>query len=131
MLVGEAPPSSTADTADNRPLTAAYAAARMARMIGADTTSFDGRDAVEAARHVVSVMERRLAATIVKAAEAAPEPPKRCYVGGAGEWLARRAATRALGGGCVRSLTEKLGREASLCGPAWAVAWLAEGAPDA
>lgn len=123
LLLGFAQPSQGAATADGRPLTRPHTIARLARMLCADTSQFDEEDAMTAAHFVHDRLEDQLATT-VKRAIAAMDTPNRVVVAGAGAWLALSALGRIGYSGRVTSLADEIGHPASVCAPAWAVAWL-------
>lgn len=124
---------SDCDTADNRPATRAFALARLARMMGADTEMLDEKQILMFALHVDSLMENDVRWHVRdvgsrRDGQGVPELDT-VVLSGAGEFLARRAVTKYLGTHCrslrVVSLNEELGPQVSACAPAYAVAVLA------
>jgi probable H4MPT-linked C1 transfer pathway protein len=131
LLLGELPQRpNDLDTADGRPATAQAAHARMARMICADASQFDGRDARDAA---TAVAERQ-AGTIADAAGqvlARIGRPADVVLSGHGGFLASRVLQEMESAVArVVSLTDLLGPQCSRCATAYALAVLARDASD-
>lgn len=95
VLLGSAPeqPQNT-DTADNRPLTREYSAARIARMIGADLEMIRHDGAIELAHAFAHRMHTRIAAAARRVASSHP-PVTRLILSGSGDHLAAVAAAQA------------------------------------
>ena len=126
LLLGEITEEPEASwTADGRPLTAAFARARLARMVCADERSFDERDGAEAAAFVRETQFRQLCGAVGEVVARMAREPECVVVSGSGEWLAGQIARRALGAARVFSLATEIGPVASQCGPAHALAALA------
>lgn len=123
LLLGklEADESDT-QTADNRPLMIPFAIDRLARCVCADRSQFTRDDAVHAAQEVAKAQTIRIAKAI---RQKTIETVNRFYVGGEGEFLARRAIESACPSANVISLSNTIGKVASQCGPAYAAAFLA------
>ena len=129
LLTGDLPeqPDCT-DTADGRPMTRAHAAQRLARMLCLDAER-SNQYAIEAlARHVAFVARQQVAEGVASRLRAAAVRPDRAVVAGEGEFLARQALASLGWAGQVLALSELAGQPASVCGPAWALVQLAEGA---
>ena len=111
-------------TADGRPLTLDCARQRLARQICADTEEFTNADFEQAARTVHDAQHDELAQCIETVTSRIEGDVRTVVVSGSGEFLARLVlATSKL---AVVSLAERMGAEISQCGPAFAVALLAE-----
>jgi probable H4MPT-linked C1 transfer pathway protein len=126
VVLGELPerPMDTG-TADGRPLTRLYARERLARMICADGTTFDDRDARYAAEAIRALQLAQLRNAVDEAVLGMPVPLECFVVSGAGEFLAVQLAVETQARGRVISLTSQLGAIASVCAPAHALAVLA------
>jgi probable H4MPT-linked C1 transfer pathway protein len=125
VLLGELPEDLDATwTADGRPLTAAFARERLARMICADSSSFTSNDARLAAEFVCAQQLGRLSAA-VKRATSAVESIECIAICGAGEFMARRVVRDVFSTANVISLADELGSDLSRCAPAHALAALA------
>ncbi len=130
-LLGLLPEEPTnCDTADGRPLTTAYALARLARMLGADRDQLSDDQVI----HFATRIHTRLLQQLVEAARQVYEGQrgrpelKTIVIAGAGEFLARRVAENAfpaLSPEAIISLTQELGASVSACAAAYAVAMLA------
>lgn len=107
--LGEA--SDRTDTADGRPMTRRYAAARVLRMIGSDLVLSTEREAISIARQFESAMVRRLGEAI--RAAVGPSVVDRWIVSGSGSALARMAVRSlprgAIARGEVISLGDRIG----------------------
>ncbi len=115
------------DTADGRPATRDFAAARLARMLCADleTSTEEERHevAVRAARQQVLLLTHALETVTARL----PSPPETILLSGSGEFLAEVAwhGQHTCPPGLVRSLARELGAEVSAAACAYAVAVLA------
>jgi probable H4MPT-linked C1 transfer pathway protein len=124
VLTGDVPEDpDDCDTADGRPLTKPFAAARIVRMIGADLELFTTEDAVELARLFADSQGSRISQSIGR--HAINVDVSRVIVSGSGEFLARRAtqqwaADRAIKPEMV-SLSDRIGAEASSAACAYAL----------
>jgi probable H4MPT-linked C1 transfer pathway protein len=124
VLTGDVPEDpDDCDTADGRPLTKPFAAARIVRMIGADLELFTTEDAVELARLFAELQLKRIAESI--GTHALHVDMRRSIISGSGEFLARSAveqafAERALKPDVVR-LSDRIGAEASSAACAYAL----------
>jgi uncharacterized hydantoinase/oxoprolinase family protein len=78
------------DTADGRPATAAFARARLARMVGADAESFSEADARELAHAAQDALLRRLVTAARRVCGVAG--PGRAVLAGSGAFLAHDIA---------------------------------------
>lgn len=131
VVLGHMPESPTdCDTADGRPLTAAYSLARLARMLGGDRETISDQQIIELANSV----NRMLLANISEATrrvyfyEENPPVLQTVIIAGAGEFLARQVPARVPGTEAVQrivSLSDELGPAVSACAPAYALAVLA------
>ncbi|MCS6865920.1 MAG: hydantoinase/oxoprolinase family protein [Gemmataceae bacterium] len=118
------------DTADGRPLTTAYALARLARMLGADREQLTDEHLRDFA---VRVHTRLLHQLVEAARHVYYDPPgrpelKTVIIAGAGEFLARRVVEEAFPAvppAAIVSLQQEWGATVSACAPAYAVAVLA------
>jgi probable H4MPT-linked C1 transfer pathway protein len=112
-------------TADGRPATKLHARSRLARMIGADATTFTGADAVEAATQIADTINTRLAsATDEVITRSLKGKLDKVILSGQGEHLAARILP--LHRVPTVSLHAELGPEISKAACAYAVAILAE-----
>lgn len=118
----------TAAGADGRPMEYPNAVVRMARMLCRDTTTFTDRDAVAAAQYVCTRLEQQVALAVQAVLGRNPDA-RRFVVAGEGAWLARAALARLAIRQGVESLSDLIGPHGSRCGPAWAVACLADAGP--
>jgi (4-(4-[2-(gamma-L-glutamylamino)ethyl]phenoxymethyl)furan-2-yl)methanamine synthase len=126
VLLGDVAEQSDATwTADGRPLTKTYARARLARMICADQTLFDGDDALAVAGAVRKEQTELLVRSVAQVLSAMESPPAIAVLSGAGEFVARRVALEALPNCELISLSSRLGTEVSAVAPAHALAILA------
>ncbi len=127
ILLGDLPEEATSLwTADGRPATKKFCRARMARMIGADSDTFNHRDAITIAR---AVLEQQLAMLMHSAKKVwsrqESETPAVVVVSGAGEFLAARVAEQLGWLPRIVSLGKELGCRHSISAPAFALAVLA------
>ena len=113
------------NTADGRPATRVASQARLARMVCADVTMFEGADALAAAEAIRRHQTARIAAAVAKVVARLGQAPKGIILSGAGEFLARRVVERMNLAGELISLSEDLGPALSRCAPAHALAVLA------
>jgi probable H4MPT-linked C1 transfer pathway protein len=118
------------DTADGRPLTAAYSKARLARMLGADTETLPEDSIVRFATRVHDRIVESLSLAVRAAYYDQHIPPdlRTVIASGAGEFLVRPVIERELSGTGIErtvSLNDELGAAVSACAPAYAVAVLA------
>jgi uncharacterized hydantoinase/oxoprolinase family protein len=125
VVLGELDEHPTATwTADGRPLTAAFAQARLARMLCADANLFDEAAARQAAEFVRHEQLGLLRNAIQQVVIASAKPS--CFIlCGAGEFLARALVQKAWPQTSIISIAERLGRDISICAPAHALAVLA------
>lgn len=114
-------------TADGRPATKEFALERLARMVCADRESFDLGDARQAALAVLEAQVRMISAAIDRVVQRLGDEPELFVVCGQGEFLARETLKQRRWSGEVVSLAAALGPAASLAGPAYALARLANG----
>jgi probable H4MPT-linked C1 transfer pathway protein len=128
LTTGDLPenPSETM-TADGRPATVEYARSRLARMVGADRTTFNAADAKEVAKQVASAQQEALRLALGAAARWNDEPFDLVVLAGQGEWLARRVLNdvSALANVKIASFSDRVGKDVSRCACAYAVARLA------
>lgn len=127
LILGDLPESPTAThTADGRPATRACAHERLARVLCADRTLFDARDAHRAAIAIAAAQFEQIAQRGRLVIERFSEPPTTIIVSGQGEFLACRLAARLAPAARVVSLTDRLGPQSSRGATAYALAWLAQ-----
>lgn len=112
-------------TADRRPATKRAARLRLSRMLGADATHFNMRDAVRIAQHVAQAQVARLAKAVRRVAEQNGGVPDCVVLSGEGEFLARRVLAALEWSPKLISLAQQLGPSVSKCAPAHALAVLA------
>jgi probable H4MPT-linked C1 transfer pathway protein len=112
-------------TADGRPATKANCRNRLARVICADSSIFNHRDAVTLAHAISEQQIRQIQAHIAAVVTRLGQPPSTIICSGLGEFLAKRLVKRMESNAELISLTAKLGVAASLSAPAHAVAVLA------
>jgi probable H4MPT-linked C1 transfer pathway protein len=103
-------------TADGRPATIEAARDRLARMIGADRSTFSRQDAIALARSAERCLLDRLARAIERVCTVAIGSPGVAVVSGSGEFLAHRLAARAFGPEC------RIVRASDSWGPAASIA---------
>lgn len=128
LVLGNIREDTTANwTADGRPLTIECARQRLARQLCADAGEFAAEDIERMARCVRECQLRTLTDAIQATAGGVSTSASMAVVGGTGEFLARAAVESARSGWGIQSLAERLGPDASRCGPAFALAMLAEG----
>jgi probable H4MPT-linked C1 transfer pathway protein len=132
ILLGELPEdSANRHTADGRPATKAAARDRIGRLICADETNFNHKDAVGMAQAIADAQTMIVARGIERVYGSLPEPPAVVVISGQGEFLARRAVERVPAKFHTVSLAAQLGAGPSRCAPAHAVAVLAREAVGA
>jgi len=112
-------------TADGRPLTREFARERLARMICADTALFDDDDARLAAERVREAQVTQIKRAVAQVATSMQCEPESIVTSGAGEFLADHLCRQTWPTARLVSLTGRIGREASRCAPAHALAVLA------
>jgi probable H4MPT-linked C1 transfer pathway protein len=122
------------DTADGRPLTAAYSRARLARMLGGDTEILTAEEITRFAVRVRGRLIELIRAGIGAAYYDQQNPPelRTIITAGAGEFLARQVVDAMFEAEWGQlhvertvSLNDELGPSVSACAPAYAVAVLA------
>jgi (4-(4-[2-(gamma-L-glutamylamino)ethyl]phenoxymethyl)furan-2-yl)methanamine synthase len=120
-------PEHTEDTgtADGRPLTKEFCRERLARMVSADSSTFDMSDALAAANAIQNAQLEQLFAGYEKVVTAMRRAPSTIVLSGAGEFLSRRLVKDLEPSTRIISLASELGAAASECGPAYALAVLA------
>jgi probable H4MPT-linked C1 transfer pathway protein len=132
MLLGElAEDVASRTTADGRLATKAAARDRMSRMISADESIFNHKDAVMMARAIADAQSLIISRGVTRVIGEMPSPPTAVVLVGEGEFLARRLFQRLQWKPRVVSLTQEIGLLPSRCGPAHALAVLAREAVGA
>ncbi len=123
LLLGELPEHRHGtETADGRPAEREYARERLARMVGADRTSFTLDDATVAAGAIRAAQKGLLDAALDRVLERLGTDPGAVVVAGSGEFLARSIIEKL---GCrIVSLEEELGSAPSAAACAYALAAL-------
>jgi len=115
-----------ADTADGRPATRPCAAARIARMIGADTEQLGRGDTEHLARQMINAQESLVADAVRQVTSGLDDPIETAIISGSGEFLAARIAGRSLGPEVpIISFRDRFGRDVSRAACAFALAHLA------
>jgi (4-(4-[2-(gamma-L-glutamylamino)ethyl]phenoxymethyl)furan-2-yl)methanamine synthase len=125
LITGDLPEDPTESmTADGRPATKANARDRLARMIGADATTFTIKEASEAAEQITDAQF----AVLKRAFDRIANGVETIVLAGQGEWLARRVLrdVASLRTAEVVSFSDRFGEEASRCACALAVWKLAQ-----
>ncbi|MBX6313927.1 MAG: H4MPT-linked C1 transfer pathway protein [Isosphaeraceae bacterium] len=113
-------------TADGRPATVEAARDRLARMVGADRTTFSAEDARAFALAADAALMARLVAAAERACLDTIGRPRAAVVAGSGSFLARRLAERVIEpGGTIIELDRAWGPVASSAGCAYALVVLA------
>lgn len=126
VILGHLPENSVrVETADGRPDTKAYARMRLARMICADASIFNHRDAVLLAQHVADAQALRVAQAIGQVIQRLHVPLAAVVVSGHGEFVAQRALELLQIRPEVISLSKRLGARVSRCATAHALAVIA------
>jgi probable H4MPT-linked C1 transfer pathway protein len=127
LLLG-LPLQSGSETADGRPLDAAAAAARLARMLLLDAEDFTAADAAAAAEFIAVAQTRLVADAMRRVADQGGGRPEVVVLSGHGSMLASRCLSSLGWSGCrVISIEEESGEAASRVGPAHALARMALG----
>ncbi len=127
LLLGELNEDLEADwTADGRPLTTKLARQRLARQLCADADELDSDDFMRIAIAIRDVQYGELSRSLEAVTDRISEPPGICVLGGTGEFLAEAVLKRAFSRCRIVSLAGEIGRRASGCAPAHAIAVLAE-----
>ncbi len=131
MLLGDiAEDVADRETADGRPATRPYALARLARMLGGDSTTIAADTLVRFAGTVAARLQQELELAIRRVLDARDggRRPWTVILSGSGEFLAQRLITAVFADSMPRvvRLSQVLGSEVSACAPAWAVAVLAQ-----
>jgi hypothetical protein len=124
LLSGDMPerPTST-DTADGRPATKHFAAARVLRMIGADLTTHDQGDAQHLAIAFADIVLHRLARALQRVGRPL-QPVEHVILSGSGEFAAVKAARSAWPEASIERLSQTLGEQASTAACAYALVQL-------
>lgn len=113
VLLGDLPEDpGDRDTADGRPLTKPYAAARVLRMVGADLETHTLGDAISLAAEFARLQHQHIRDAVKHVARRHPTLD-RAIVSGSGSFLARRALADALPGVETTDLADFIGRAAS------------------
>ncbi len=128
------------ETADGRPATRHYACARLARMLGGDSTTIAADALLRFAGTVAARLQQELERAIRRVLDARDggRRPWTVILSGSGEFLAQRLVAAVFADSMPRPvgrsadsipqvvrLSQVLGPEVSACAPAWAVAVLA------
>ena len=114
------------DTADRRPATRECARDRLARAICSDRESFSEQDAVAMSAALADAQCNKIAGIITQLVARLQQSPHTIVLSGQGEFLARRVLERAKIKANIVALARELGSELSQCGPAHALAVLAQ-----
>jgi probable H4MPT-linked C1 transfer pathway protein len=112
-------------TADGRPRTREFALERLARMICADSSTFTAADGRLAAEHVRRTQITQITNAVQRVATNMTAGPGEIVLSGAGEFLATAICQEVFPQAHRLSLAERIGRDASLCAPAYALARVA------
>lgn len=132
LLLGELPEdASSRQTADGRPATKSAARTRISRMIAADETLFNHKDAVVMARAIADAQAVIISRGVERVMAKLTSPPTAVIACGQGEFLVKRVLERLQWKPRVVSLTQEIGVLPSRCGPAHALAVLAREAAGA
>jgi (4-(4-[2-(gamma-L-glutamylamino)ethyl]phenoxymethyl)furan-2-yl)methanamine synthase len=127
VLMGDLPEQAQdMGTADGRTLTKEFCRERLARMICADSSMFDLKDAIAAAAAVQNFQLERLFAAYEQVVTTMGRAPSTIVLSGAGEFLGRRLVEDLAASTRIVSLSGELGGAGSECGPACALAVLAD-----
>jgi probable H4MPT-linked C1 transfer pathway protein len=114
------------DTADGRPATRVHAAARLARVVCADSTMLSEHEVDAIAEQVARAQAMQLELAGLTVQSRLGEPVRTYVLAGAGEFLARRVAeTLRTDGARIISLRDLLGPDISAAACAYALAVLA------
>jgi probable H4MPT-linked C1 transfer pathway protein len=127
VLLGLLPEDATnVETWDRRPLTRPYAAARIARMIGADMEMLTMENVRDLAHYFATAARGRVVEGIRQVTAGSPVPDQ-VVVSGSGEFLAAAAAREAFGQAMpIQRMSETLGPQVSDCACAYALIQLDE-----
>lgn len=125
-LLGRAEESADCETADGRPATRAFSAARLARMVCADASELSTDEITAVASRVVHALDQHLTDCLSRRLLEDYGLTQQVITSGAGEWLARSAMDKVAPDAPLLSLAALIGDAQSVCAPAWAVAFLAE-----
>lgn len=129
LLTGQLPEQpDNIDSCDGRPMTRAYAAARIARMIGADMDMITVDEAAQLAHAFANVVYRRVAEAITKVVNV-PNAPKtsRIVISGSGAFIAQTAARVVYDRTDIEPLADRIGEQSAVCACAYALCRLADG----
>jgi len=122
--------SEDSDTCDGRPMTRAYAAARLLRMIGADLEMLTQQDAVSLAQSFADIVDVRVVDAIHSVV--GTSPVDHVVTSGSGAFIADRASCRALPEVPRIRLADRIGEATSRAACAYAlVQLLVDTVPDA
>ncbi len=115
-------------TADGKPATIVNSARRLARMVCADAEELAERDITEIASASVHALKQVVVDALTKVARANPSIPLNFALAGQGtgadELMSETIAEAHLNPSCVLRLSSEIGNDASVAGPAVAVATL-------
>jgi (4-(4-[2-(gamma-L-glutamylamino)ethyl]phenoxymethyl)furan-2-yl)methanamine synthase len=126
LILGELGENTTdQETADHRPATRRAARLRMCRMVGADESQFNMRDAVRMAQHVQEAQLQRYAEAVRQVVARQDSVPDIVILSGEGEFLGRKLLSLLGWEPDVVSMGQRLGPHASRAAPAHALAVLA------
>jgi probable H4MPT-linked C1 transfer pathway protein len=126
LILGEIPESPALEfVADSGPATKAAARTRLSRLISADPSQFNHRDAAAMAEAIARRQTEIVAGAVQTVTKRLPQPIQSVVVTGHGEFLARRALKHVKYDGEIISLSKRLTPEISRCATAFAVATLA------
>lgn len=109
-------------TADGRPLVLACAQQRLARQICSDSGDLAEGDTIRFAEYVSDVQRKEIEQATRAVVQRMDGKPAFCVLSGSGEFLAREVVERVLPISTLIGLSDRLGRGASDCAPAYAVA---------
>lgn len=127
VLLGELEEQPNCDsTADGRPLTKQFCRERLARMVCADAETFSWDDARQAAIRVKEAQLDLLRTGQSRVLSHSPKEVEGLVVSGRGEFLAKIVASEIWPGSKIVQLAAVIGPIASQCGPAHALAVLAQ-----
>ena len=125
LILNDLPEDPTCnETADGTAATKARARLRLGRMLCADSTRFNHRDAVSIAQAISSAMSDRLATGIRQVLSRFPVPPEAVIVSGTGEFFVRDALKRLEPQPKQIPFSREFDLAISKCGPAHALAVL-------
>ena len=125
-VLGRIPEAALApDTADGKPATKAAAKVRLGRMLCADESEFNHRDAAVMAEAVAESCVQELVRRIEQVQTSRSHQPTVCIFSGHGEFVAQAAFDRMQFAGRRISFRKEIGESASRCAPAHALAVLA------